>query len=121
MTFRQHRGAQAERLALGFLRRRGLELLDRNYRCRTGELDLVMADRDCTVVVEVRARAPGSRVPALQTVDDRKQRKIILTTELWLAHHARFADRPLRFDVVAIEHDRHGPSRLQWVRDAFRA
>ena len=120
-TSRQKTGSAAEQLALSYLARRGLRLIEKNFHCRAGELDLVMADAHCIAVVEVRARAPGSRVSPLQTVDEFKQRKIIRATELWLAMNERFADEPLRFDVVAIESGQRGPAGLQWIRDAFRA
>ena len=80
-----------------------------------------MADKHCTAVIEVRARASGSRVPALETVDEIKQVRIIRATELWLAMNERYADHPVRFDVVAIEGGQRGRAELQWIRDAFRA
>jgi putative endonuclease len=118
---RQDTGSAAERQALRFLTAKGLRLIEKNFTCRVGELDLVMADKHCTAVIEVRARAAGSRVPALQTVDEFKQARIIRATELWLAINDAYADHPVRFDVVAIEGGQRGQAGLQWIRDAFRA
>ena len=109
----------AERQALRHLQSQGLKLIEKNFTCRAGELDLVMADTNCTAVVEVRARAPGSKVAALLTVDAIKQRKIIRATEAWLAMNERYADYPLRFDVVAIEGGQRGLAELQWIRTRF--
>ena len=80
-----------------------------------------MADKDCTAIVEVRARAPGSQVAALATVDEIKQRRIIRATQVWLAANGQYVDLPLRFDVVAIECGHGDRAELQWIKDAFRA
>lgn len=120
-TNKQSTGAGAEEQALRYLQKRGLRLIESNFTCRVGELDLIMADHDCTAVVEVRSRAAGSRVPALSTVDETKQCRIIRATETWLAMHDQYADYPVRFDVVAIESGQGVRAELQWIRDAFRA
>ena len=121
LTSKQQTGAVAERQALHHLKKHGLRLIARNFSCRSGELDLVMTDNSCTVVVEVRARAPNARVPALLTVDDIKQGKIIRATEVWLANNEQYADIPVRFDIVTIDSGQHGRAELQWFKDAFRA
>lgn len=113
-------GSRAEQSALKFLRRNGLRLIRRNYRCRFGELDLIMRDDQCLVVVEVRYRvSAGFATPAL-TVDERKQRKIARATLAYQASTARFREWPVRFDVIAILHTEAGPGTIQWIQDAFR-
>mgnify|MGYP001813812433 CR=1 FL=1 len=89
-----------------------------NFRRRGGEIDLLMLDDDCLVVVEVRYRGSNAfTVPEL-TVDRHKQRRLVRTAALFLARHQRFSNYAMRFDVVAVE-GRDRP-RVRWIRDAFR-
>ena len=114
MTERQARGARAEELARAHLERAGLKLLGRNYRCPQGEIDLVMADGDTLVFVEVRFRASAAFGSAAETVDARKRARVIAAAQHYLLAHP--ADRPCRFDVVAGD----GNAPIEWLRDAFR-
>ena len=118
-TTRSDRGSAAEREALRYLEARGLETLARNFRCRLGELDLVMRDGDCLVFVEVRFRAGNFVAPAL-SVDGRKQRKLVQAAGLYLSRKPRLADMPVRFDVISVERAPDARGRIQWIRDAFR-
>lgn len=114
MTERQARGAQAEERARAHLEHAGLKLLARNYRCPRGELDLVMADGDTLVFVEVRFRRSTAFGSAAESVDARKRARLIAAAEHYLLAHP--ADRPCRFDVVAAD----GNASVEWLRDAFR-
>lgn len=107
-------GAAAEDAALSYLQQRGLKLLDRNARFKGGELDLVMRDGETLVIIEVRARRASGFASAAESVDARKQARIIHASQLYLAAHPQHAERALRFDVVAIDE-----GRLQWLRGAF--
>ncbi|MDD5033209.1 MAG: YraN family protein [Methylococcaceae bacterium] len=111
-------GKQAEDAALAHLQSQGLHLIERNYRCRAGEIDLVMRDGPRLVFVEVRYRADLRFGGALESVDWRKRAKLIATASLYLA--ARRIDRPSRFDVVAVSPD-GGKLAVQWIQDAFQA
>jgi len=113
-------GDVAENLAFRYLKRHGLTPVRRNFACRLGELDLVMRDESCLIVVEVRFRSHRSLVPAELTVDRRKQSKIMRTAAMFLAWNECFASMPLRFDVVAVDADAHGETTIKWIRDAFR-
>ncbi|MGH8378619.1 MAG: YraN family protein [Gammaproteobacteria bacterium] len=114
-------GQRAEDQALELLRRAGLTLLVRNYRCPQGELDLVMADGDTLVMVEVRyRRARGFGSPA-ESVDARKQGKLLHAAQHFLQQDARHRRRPLRFDVVAVSEATDGKTNTDWIKDAFRA
>ena len=113
-------GRDAEGLAERFLARRGLMPVSRNYRCRRGEIDLVMRDTDTLVFVEVRRRASRAFGGGLDSVDARKRARIVAAAEHYLMVHRIGDDRPCRFDVVAID----GPPRsatIEWVRGAFDA
>ncbi len=108
MTFqRQELGIIGEELAAAELLARGYAILDRRYRTRHGEIDIV-AEHDATIVfVEVRARATGEFGRAAETVTDAKKRKVTAMAVEYLARH-RITNRPCRFDVVAID-DALGP------------
>jgi putative endonuclease len=94
-------GSRSERAAGRFLRRLGLRVLVRNYRCPTGEVDLVALDRGCLVFVEVRStEGPDLDRPA-QSVDVEKQRRLTEAALHFLARH-RLLDHPARFDVLTL-------------------
>ncbi|HVT31277.1 MAG TPA: YraN family protein [Rhodanobacteraceae bacterium] len=113
-------GDRFEDLALARLQTAGLSLVARNYRCRYGEIDLVMRDRDTIVFVEVRYRRSGRFGGGIDSVDAGKRAKLVRSASAFLADHPRLADRACRFDVVAIGDDGGAPS-FDWRRDAFDA
>ena len=112
------RGRDAELRAGEFLEGHGLVVLARNFRCRQGEIDLVLRDGDTVVVAEIRYRADNAFGTPAETVDGRKQMKLIACALRFLQTHPALARAPLRFDVVAVA---GGGSRIEWIRDAFRA
>jgi putative endonuclease len=109
-------GDQAERIAAGYLQRKGLALIETNYRCRWGEIDLVLRDRDTIVFTEVKLRRSRSFGGAAYSVAPRKQARIIAAARHYLAGKK---EMPCRFDVVLLE--RLEPPRIEWIRDAFSA
>lgn len=118
---RKATGDAAESLALSHLQDQGLTLVERNYRvargprARGGEIDLIVRERDGTLVfVEVRARANVSHGGAAASVGFQKQRRMVHAARTYLMRWP--APPPCRFDVVAID----GES-LQWLRGAFDA
>lgn len=108
-------GQQAETAALRHLEGRGLVVVERNFRCRGGEIDLIMRDGDAVVFVEVRFRSGRGYGSAAETVDRRKQGRIILAAQYYLLRHPDAAKRPCRFDVVAIG----GAEGIDWIQNAF--
>lgn len=111
-------GKQAEQLAYRYLLRNELTPVARNFRCRGGEIDLIMLDAGCLVFIEVRFRSSTHFATAGITVDQRKQRKIIRTAAMFLSRHSQFGNYTMRFDVIAIE-GQEDPV-LDWIKDAFR-
>jgi putative endonuclease len=109
-------GERAEQVAASYLQRKGLELIEARYRCRWGEIDLVLRDRGTLVFTEVRLRRSKSFGGAGESVDRRKQDRIIAAARHYLADKPA---RPCRFDVVLL--DRLDPPRIEWIRDAFSA
>jgi len=104
---------------LGFLKNKGLRPVTRNYRCRHGEVDLIMLDGDCLVFVEVRYRSSRSFAQAALTVDDHKQRKLARAAEMFLATRRGYSAKPARFDVVGVDRDADGHTTVEWLQDAF--
>jgi putative endonuclease len=111
-------GRDAERYAFRYLLARDFKPVARNFRCRSGEIDLIMLDNDCLTFIEVRYRASAAFSSASDTVDARKQRKIIRTAALFVARNRRYATFTMRFDVVAIEGIED--LTLHHIADAFR-
>jgi putative endonuclease len=109
------RGARAERDAAQLLIAAGYEIVERNYRCKAGELDIIARDGDVLVFVEVRSRTDGDHGDALEAIGPRKQRRVVRVARCYLAAAAPVFER-CRFDVVAIT---GGEPVL--LRDAFRA
>lgn len=113
---RKEEGEKAERMAEAFLTARGLIKLAANYRCRLGEIDLIMRDGTCLVFVEVRARSSAEYGGASASVTYGKQQKIINTARYFLMMKNLQDKCPVRFDVVSLDGE---PPRLHWIRDAF--
>lgn len=109
-------GQYAETLACQYLIDQGLQLVERNFRSRGGELDLIMQDRDMWVFVEVRQRVSPQYGSAAETVTRHKQRRLIKAAAYYLQR--RRIDAPCRFDVVAINSNH--PSDIDWIKDAFQ-
>ncbi|MBB3125862.1 putative endonuclease [Paenibacillus rhizosphaerae] len=100
---RRQKGAAAEQAAADLLLSTGYRIRDRNWRCRSGELDVVAEDSGVIVFVEVRSRSAGSAFgTAAESVDFRKIRQVRSTAEVYL-HAQRLENREVRFDVVAVE------------------
>lgn len=117
-TDKQQQGQQAEDAAKRYLERHGLRLVQRNWSCRSGELDLVMLDGDTVVFVEVRYRRHTAWGGALESVDYRKQQKLVKAAQLFLQKESQWARHPCRFDVIAIEAGSSAASP-NWIRNAF--
>jgi len=110
-------GIAAEDLALAFLQDLGLKLLARNYRCRFGEIDLVLQDGETTVFAEVRLRKSVSFGGAAASVTSAKQQRLIAAAQHYLGGRRDLP--PCRFDVIAL--DRLDSDRVEWIKDAFGA
>ena len=124
MSLTRARGDAVEQAAREHLLGAGLEAVAANANYRLGELDLVMLDRErdgtrLLVFVEVRFRRSDSHGGGADSVDWRKQRRIIRAAQLFLVKHPQYADTPCRFDVVDASGDPQAPD-LDWIRDAFR-
>lgn len=107
-------GTRKEELAAEFLARRGVKVLDRNYRCRQGEIDLIGRDGRYLVFFEVKYRKTARNGMPAEAVGYVKQQRIRYTAQMYLYSYRYREDTPCRFDVVSILGD-----QITWIRDAF--
>jgi putative endonuclease len=105
-------GRDAEDRALNWLLRQGLVMVERNWRCKGGELDLVMLDADCWVFVEVRYRADSRFGGAAQSLTPTKLGRLRHAASVYMQGKGLF-DAPCRFDAVLSQ----GDGRLDWIRN----
>jgi putative endonuclease len=111
-------GSYGERVAVRVLTDAGLQVLDRNWRCREGELDVVARDGDALVFCEVKTRTGiGFGHPA-EAVTAAKRRRLRSLARAWLAAHDHHAP-DLRFDVVGVHVPVSGPAQVTHLRNAF--
>lgn len=111
------RGQWAETLAERFLQAKGLTPLERNYRCKSGEIDLIMRERDMVVFVEVRYRHSAGYGSGADSVTARKRRRLIATAQHYMQRRPS-PEPPCRFDVVSIS-SCDGRPRVDWIQGAF--
>ncbi|WP_267913549.1 YraN family protein [Rubrobacter xylanophilus] len=111
-------GARGEELALAHLLRRGYTLIERNYRTRRGEIDLIMMDGEDLVFVEVKLRRSAGFGEPVEAVTPAKQRRLRLAAGRYLAERAP-AHGGVRFDVVGVLAPAGGKPRITHVRQAF--
>ncbi|SDZ93197.1 YraN family protein [Microbulbifer marinus] len=113
-------GARMEEAAARYLQAAGLTLIERNFRSRRGEIDLIARDEDTVVFAEVRYRRSDRFGSAGATVDARKQQKLLATAHSYLQQ--KKLDCPCRFDVIAIDGATDGEGQnIQWIKNAFGA
>lgn len=110
------RGAHAEARAEAHLKQQGLRPIARNWRCARGELDLVMADGETLVIVEVRARSSASHGSAMESISAKKRASLLRATLAFVQAHPRWQDAPIRFDVIGFEAELG-----RWLPNAFDA
>ncbi len=117
-----NRGVGYERQAAEWLTTQGLTIIERNFRARTGEIDLIALDGRALVFIEVRYRSNPRFAGAAASVDRRKQRKLLRTAQCYLQRRPRLARRPCRFDVIAFEPaESDARPSPRWLRGAFGA
>jgi putative endonuclease len=107
-------GASAEHLAADLLQRRGYRIVERNFRCTSGELDIVARDGEILCFIEVRSRTDGEHGQAAETIDKKKQRQVARVALHYIGLRNPSFDRS-RFDVVAIT-----GNDAQLIQDAWR-
>ena len=112
---RKNIGQWAENQAKDFLVKKGLKLRERNYRCKAGEIDLVMMEANTLVFVEVRSRRRADYGTAFESVTATKQQRLIKAAKHYLQTKQLFDKLPCRFDVISVRHD----NDIEWIPNAF--
>ncbi len=110
-------GNDFESLAADYLKRQGFEILQKNFYCKMGEIDIVAKDESFLVFVEVKYRKTKSKGSAVEAVNFNKMRKICRCADVWLMQHKSPPDVSVRFDVVAIEegHLSHYKNAFEYI------
>ena len=109
-------GTQYEYMAVQYLTEAGYHILERNFRCRTGEIDIIAKDGAYLVFVEVKYRASAACGSALEAVDYRKQQSILRVAQYYMVSHGYGTQTNCRFDVVAIQ-----GTEITLIQNAFGA
>ena len=122
MNWNQSKGLHYENLAKKYLVQHGLALLKQNYRCRFGEIDLIMLQQEVLCFIEVKYRnsmrfgGAGSAIPV------KKQKKIVKTAMFYIAENDRFKQHPVRFDALLIQQQTdYQTTGINWIQSAFYA
>lgn len=109
------KGSDAEKIALTYLKRQNLELIAQNYRCRFGEIDLIMRDGATLVFVEVRMRGSEAFGGAATSITPAKQTKLLRTARHYLSQLN--SEPACRFDALLLSGT--GGQEIEWIKDAF--
>jgi putative endonuclease len=112
LSDKQEQGRQWENTAQLYLQRHGLVLIEANFRCKLGEIDLIMREDRTLVFVEVRQRAAGAQVSAAASISPAKVRRVVRAAQVYLQRYPRLP--PCRIDVVAID-----GGRIEWLKNAI--
>lgn len=118
----QTQGRHYEDTAADWLCEQGWQLLQRNFRCKVGEIDIIALDGEHLVFIEVRSRSNPRFASAAASVDRRKQQKLLRAASVFLQRHACWQSKPCRFDVLAFDPRQSTPGAApRWIRAAFSA
>jgi len=113
-------GRRGEELAARYLTGIGFRILQRRFRTRSGEIDLVAEEGDTLAFIEVKTRSSAVCGAPAEAVDRRKQARLTRAAEVYLARTGQY-EAACRFDVVEVWDEPGGNSRIEHIRDAFRA
>lgn len=110
----REKGAQKEEQVCAYLLSMGVRVVEKNFRCRQGEIDIIGYDGEYLVFFEVKYRSSASRGRAAEAVGSAKQRRICRVADYYRVIHHCSESTPIRFDVVAID-----GGRFSWIKNAF--
>ena len=114
-----NRGQYFEDLAARMLQHAGLKIIERNFRCKPGEIDLVCRDGKTLVFVEVRYRAQTGFASAVVSVTQAKQRRLVAAAQVYLLQRGLTDNTACRFDIVGFDGERPGEDGIQWLKNAI--
>ena len=108
----RRKGTFYEDAVCEYLKKQGVVILQRNFRCRLGEIDIIARDGDCIVFAEVKYRKNNVCGDALSAVGYTKQKKICRCAQVYCMYHPQITS--IRYDVIGIT-----DTRIEWIKDAF--
>ena len=115
-SFKQKKGQCAEFIAQRYLESQGLQCVEKNYSCRSGEIDLIMSDKETLVFIEVRSRQKADYGSSIETVQWNKQSRIIRSALHYLQKKGLYDQIDCRFDVIGLDN----LQKIVWIKDAFQ-
>jgi len=113
-------GNIAESLAADYLAKQNVKIIKRNFHSRFGEIDLVGLHQDILLFIEVRYRKNEDVLAAIETIDQRKCKKIITTSKFFLNKHKNYQSHFCRYDVITLTGELDKPA-IEWIKNAFQA
>jgi putative endonuclease len=116
--FRLSLGERGEMAACGFLKERGYEILERNYKCKLGEIDVIARRQDRLAFIEIKTRTSGQFGTPQEAVNLRKQEKIFQVAQ-WYVKEKKLVKVPVAFDVVAVLWKEGQAPEMRLIADAF--
>ncbi len=120
MSKQKRIGQQAEFIAASHLKQHGLTIVEHNFNCRFGEIDLIAKDQETLVFIEVRYRNKRGKLSPAETLDYYKVNRIITTARYFLSHSRQYQTTQCRFDFIGITGDEQKPD-IEWIKNAFQA
>lgn len=115
---KRQRGLEGEEIAVVYLKNNKFKVIDRNFRSKMGEIDLIATRKKTLYFFEVKARGENSIIDPIEAVTPQKQKKIRRTAEYYLMKHPMFEKLPCSFGVIGIDHSSH-PPKIECILDAF--
>ena len=112
-------GRRGEEIAAAYLVRQGYRVLERNWRGKIGELDLIVEREGVIAIVEVRTHEAADYDDPLASIRSRKIRQVARAAQEYVLRHPRIADREMRFDVVGVTLSGGGEPKVEHIPDAF--
>ena len=112
-------GFEFEELAKKYLIEKGMRYIESNFYTRYGEIDLIFTDKDekILVFVEVRYRKNNEFGEPLETINEKKQEKIVISSQIYIKNKKWKQD--IRYDVIGIKKDKLGNNKINWIKNAF--
>ncbi len=121
MNQNQSKGQHYECLAKNYLLESGLSLLKQNYRCRFGEIDLIMCDQEVLCFIEVKFRKNQAFGGAASAIPRQKQKKIVKSALVFISENRKLAQRSMRFDAFLVQQQENSDHSVNWIQSAFYA
>jgi putative endonuclease len=113
-------GKRAENIAADHLAKHNVKLTSRNFHCRFGEIDLIGLEQEILLFIEVRYRKNEHYLAAVETIDQHKCKKIVITSEYYLNKHKKYQSYFCRYDVITLTGELEKPV-IEWIKNAFQA